>query len=401
MNSSLGTSAAFRERLKEVAKRMASYQEGIAIEQDEADRLTDAITRFEHTSAVEKPFLVGGVDGSGDYPNVQFADSFVYVATANAVAYRTSVVSGLTEVAHGIAPIREPIWLPAPSDEKDRLLDEAFGWLVGRSVLDVVSGSDYIALKSAQCRASFTAESLVADLIRPPAHDAANLAVQLRSTAELGCALRLLEMSEPPKYVIVDTTMSLPLLDNRRRSLFFEHVKRLCCVEARNRGIGFFSLSKSHGLPRIDLIESLARDKFGLGRPDEAEHWFLKMPHGLTLAEGRRIPPPGAVSYLVRFHRNVPVLRLDMDVEYWGRFIRSDDPTEELANECRMFQELDYCGHDQRCYGYPYPVKAGHDRASLTKDERTMVRRLVEDAAVAEGTSRALFQSASMMTGHE
>jgi hypothetical protein len=208
-------------------------------------------------------------------------------------------------------------------------------------------------------------------------------------------------LEEAPKYVFIDTTMSLPLLDNRRRSLFFEHVKRLCCVEARAKGIGFFALSKSHGLPRIDLIESLARDKFGLERPLEAEHWFLRMPHDLRLTDGRRIPPPGAVSYLVRFHRNVPVLRLDMDLEYWNQFVRADDPETRLANEKRIFQDLDYCGHDQRCYGYPYPIKAGHDRASLTKDERLMLRRMVEDMGAAAGIPRTMFENVSIMTGHE
>ena len=398
---SFGISIDFQEQLSEMASRMASYQASIAIEPDEEERLTDSIASFNHTTRLEKQFVVGGVDGSGDFPCLQFADSFVYVATANAVAYQTSLVSGLTELDHGIKPLKLPIWLPAPSAWKDRCLDEAFEKIVGHPVIDVIRNSDYISLKAAECQTSLTAESLLPDLIRPPAHDAANLGVQLRTTAELGCALRLIELENPPKYVFIDTTMSLPLLDNRRRSLFFEHVKRLCCVEARSKGVGLFALSKSHGLPRIDLIETIARNALSVEEGTEAEHWFLRIPNGLTLTDGRRIPPPGAVSYVVRFHRNVPVLRLDMDIFYWNAFVKSDDPVQQLENETQIFQDLDYSGHDVRCYGYPYPIKAGHDQASMTQAQRTMLRIQVEQALRrTKSVNPRLIEHGSFATGH-
>ena len=71
------------------------------------------------------------------------------------------------------------------------------------------------------------------------------------------------------------------------------------------------------------------------------------------------------------------------------------------ANEMRIFQDLDYASHDQRCYGYPYPIKAGHDRASLTEAERVALRKMIIAAAVSAGMKRSLFRSAAAATGHE
>ena len=166
------------------------------------------------------------------------------------------------------------------------------------------------------------------------------------------------------------------------------------------------ALSKSHGLPGIETLEALARERCGLEGRAMAEHWYLRIPtqaHDgwqMTLTGDRRIPPVGAVSYLVRFHKNVPVLRIDMDHAYWAAHIVGDDDEETQANERRLFEDLDYASHDQRCFGYPYPIKAAHDRASMTKAERVALRKQVIDAAVRAGMRRSLFRDASRATGH-
>jgi hypothetical protein len=121
----------------------------------------------------------------------------------------------------------------------------------------------------------------------------------------------------------------------------------------------------------------------------------------LSVLSGRRLPPPGAVTYLVRFFRNTPVMRLDMDIEYWKSFVHGNTEDETRTNERRIFEDLDYASHDQRCYGYPYPIKAGHDRASLTKAERVALRKMIIDAAVRQGVKRSAFRQPSIETGHE
>ena len=164
-------------------------------------------------------------------------------------------------------------------------------------------------------------------------------------------------------------------------------------------------LFQSHGLPGISLIEQLAREALELETPGPAEHWFLRLPTveidkwETSITDGRTLPPLGAVSYLVRFHRNTPVFRLDLDRVFWQEHLLgpTEDDTEQVKLPCLS---ASIASHDQRCYGYPYPVKAAHDRASLTKQERVVLRKQIIDAAVKMGMRRNLFRDASQATGH-
>jgi NurA-like 5'-3' nuclease len=90
-------------------------------------------------------------------------------------------------------------------------------------------------------------------------------------------------------------------------------------------------------------------------------------------------------------------MRLDLDQQYWQSAIATDDIEK---NEQELFASLDYVSHDQRAYGYPYPIKAAHDRASLTEHERTVLRQQLVESAVQAGISRNAFRDPSQMTGH-
>jgi hypothetical protein len=199
----------------------------------------------------------------------------------------------------------------------------------------------------------------------------------------------------------MDTTFSIPLAKTKEQSLFYEHLKRLCCVEARTRGVAFLTISKSHGLPAMDQIEALAAEVLGLRDGKTAEHWFLRLPipdqdpWTLSLTGDRQIPPVGATTYLFRLHRNTPVLRLDMDRRYWEANLKNNP-----AAEAALFGDLDYSSHDQRAFGYPYPIKACHDRARLSNAERDALKKQIIDAAVAQGMKRSLFRDVSSATGH-
>lgn len=94
-------------------------------------------------------------------------------------------------------------------------------------------------------------------------------------------------------------------------------------------------------------------------------------------------------------------MRLDMDIEYWQSQVQGQNDAETRQNEQSIFEHLDYASHDQRCFGYPYPIKAGHDRASMTQAERLALRKMIIDAAVVAGMKPQLFRSASKATGHE
>lgn len=398
--------AEVKNRLGQLAEQMRDWQESPAISERERSRILDSIQCFRHTTTAER-FTLAGVDGSGDYPSLTYADSFIYITVAQGAVYQLDPTTGLREVSPQFSPPPEFTWLPGDEGKCREEWERAFGRLVGLPIRAVVERSDYRSLKATASGRNTAVDRLCSELICPHASDSGNISIQLRTTAEMSLALKLIESEARPRFVLVDTTFSLPLVTRKDASLFYEHVKRLCCVEARQRGIGFLAVSKSHGLPAMELLEDLAREKAGLGRGTPAEHWYMRIPRKdqdgweLTQAKDRQLPPIGAVSYLVRFHRITPVLRLDMDAEFWRARVFREDGEETRANEAWIFEHLDYASHDQRAYGYPYPLKAGHDRASLTQAERTSFRRQIIDAAVAAGMKRSVFRDASMATGHK
>jgi len=389
-----------KKKIDSVAHDMKAWEIANAIPDDEANIIKGTIQHFGHTASVDS-FVVAGVDGSGDYPSFTYADSCVYIASAAGTAFRTSVVHGLEEIPLLPDPVIDIVWLPGDRNEASVRWDAAFEELTGLPVTDTIDQSDYRGLKRYLTGDKSSVSEIASALIRPAGSDTSNVAIQLRSTAELGAALRMITGDVRCRYVINDTTFSLPMVKTRRDSLFYEHVKRLCCVEARKREMTFAALSKSHGFRCMDLIEGYAREALGVPQDETAEHWFFRLPipgvdsWRFTPVEGRVVPPPGAVTYLFRLHRNTPVMRLDIDREWWEVRYRAD-PTAEM----QMFRDLDYCGHDQRAYGYPYPIKACHDRVRLSEDERRALKNMIMEAAIAKGLPAQIFRDVSMATGH-
>lgn len=403
MRFDLHLRAGIRKKLDSLAAEMKNWEATPRLTEDDEARLAARLHTFEHTLRRER-LSIAGVDGSGDFPSLSYSDSFVYVSVAQATTWDSDPLCGLRERGPSPDPVVEFTWLPEDEERRSGAFFAALAGLAGRPVEDVIARSDYRTLKGLESGTPTNEEELRSCLLVPHAADAGNIAIQLRSCAELGASLRSLSGESPPAYVLVDGTLSLPLVSRPTHSLFHEHLKRLCCVEAREKGVCFAALSKSHGLPSMDRVEDLATD-VSSSRP--AEHWYIRLPlpgvdnWSFPLSEDRRIPPPGAVTYLVRFHRTTPVLRLDVDRGWWLDRIHGSSAEATNVAERQLFEDLDYCCHDQRVYGYPYPLKAGHDRASLTKAEREVIKKQIVDAAVAAGMRRSLFRSASRATGHD
>jgi len=393
-----------REQFEAVTGKMKSWEVNERITANEADRIREAVNCFSHTTE-RQDLRIAGVDASGDFPLLNYADSFIYLAVAQATVYGADRLNGLKEVAPKPDTIFHLSWMPENAEVGEQQLELSFEQLAGLSLLEVIERSDYRQLKQLVAPRKQSVAQLLESLIRPLASDTGNLAIQLRSTAEFGTALRLLNGERDINYLLVDTTFSLPLLPSMN-SLFYEHLKRLCCVEARTAGIGFFALSKSHGLTAVEQLEALVKDVQGLTGAEPAEHWCLRIPEQkregweLSLAEGRRLPPIGAVSYLVRFHRTTPMLRLDIDSVYWEQFVRGASEAETRSRERKIFEDLDYGCHDMRVYGYPYPIHAAHMKASLTNSERAAFRKQVIAEAVKQGMRPILFRDPSKATGH-
>jgi hypothetical protein len=400
MSTSLQHRHEFNTKLTKLVGDMSAWEGKARIDDEESDLIREAIRPFGHTTTFSDPYLIGGVDGSGDYPCLSYSDSFVSIANASGTVYQTDSFHGLKELASVADPNLELVWLPEDRESACPFWIEALSNLAGAPVHAVIAESDYRDLKDSVSHHRHGIAELEENLILPAASDTSNVAIQLRSCAELGAAYRLIRHSAGCRYVLMDTTLSLPMVTRKQLSLFYEHLKRLCCVEARAKGTVFMTISKSHGLPCIDIIEQLAAQACGTG-DRAAEHWYLRLPvpsHDdwqLSLIESRTIPPVGAVTYLARFHRNTPVVRMDIDRAYWEERLK-DDPTAEE----RIFCELDYASHDQRAYGYPYPIKACHDRVRLSMNERAALKKQIIEAAVAQGMKRSLFRDVSTATGH-
>jgi hypothetical protein len=393
-----------KRQITDAAEAMKAWESDPTLRDAERGAIADRIRFFSHITKLES-LRIGGVDGSGDFPVLIYGDSAVYFAVAQGVIFENSAETGLKELPALSDPVVHVTWIPEDEAKRTEALLGAFSSLAGHDVKDVIAHSDYRKLRATYGGRSVSVDELFSGLILPHPTDAGNLGIQLRMSAEMGAALRLICSDQRPNYVLVDTTMSLPLV-TQSGSLFFEHLKRLCCVEATKRGVGFFAMSKSHGLPSIEQTEELVREKTTSLGQAVAEHWFIRLPipgideWSFPLPAGKRVPPYGAVSYLFRFHRNTPSMRLDVDINYWWQHLRGESDKATIANEARMFGDLDYASHDQRAFGYPYPIKACHDRTSMTKAERVALRKQIIDAAVAAGMKRTLFRDASIATGH-
>jgi type IV pilus assembly protein PilB len=91
---------------------------------------------------------------------------------------------------------------------------------------------------------------------------------------------------------------------------------------------------------------------------------------------------------------------ITMQLDGLVKALRGETDAHTVANESKMFGDLDYTSHDQRAFGYPYPIKACHDRTSMKMAERVALRKQIVDAAVGAGMKRGLFKDVSIATGH-
>lgn len=377
-------------------------------DKDDVALFADRVVPFEHCSIPDRPFLIGGADGSGDYPCVKYGDSFVYLTVAMSRLYEAMPSGVLHEHEIRNHEVVDFLWLPESQDTCKKRFKEGFSRMLGASLETICDKSDYYQLKKEHGKAPADAADMLdtGTLILPPAHESDNIGIQLLTVAEAGSLLKLMKSGElkshedMPVYLMEDTTLALPMV-KAKSVLFFEIAKRYACVVAREKGITYMTVSKSHNMPHMDLIEDLIREKCPTG-----EHWFIRIPAAILgettpqfLSE-RTIPPIGAVSYLFKLHKTTQPMRLDMDYNYWFAHIRNDDKDQQLRNEIQLFRDLDFASHDQRCYGYPYPIKACHDLVSMTDDERIAMRKQVIDAALRAGLKRKNFVDPSIQTGH-
>ncbi len=394
------------DKIKDVVSDIHDWNDDDSEAVRDLDELKAYVQVFDHCAIPDRPFLIGGADGSGDFPCVRYGDSVVYLVTATARYYKAAGFGGLTEQNATGGDIVDFLWLPEDKVKAKYQFRQFFSGLIGEPLETICQESDYYQLTKAHGGGVPSPVDLIDTLILPPSHEANNIGIQLLSTAEAGSLIRLMRsldaanVEKEPIYILEDTTLALPMVTSKS-TLFFEIAKRYACKIARDKGIAYLTISKSHNMPHMDLIEDMVKEF----APD-GEHWFIRIPGKQTgeqkpaLLGTRSIPPVGAVTYLFKFHKTTQPMRLDMDLEYWYSHIWSEDQDEMRAREKQLFRDLDFASHDQRCYGYPYPIKACHDMASLTNEERVALRKQIINEAVKAGVKRKNFVDPSIQTGH-
>lgn len=392
--------AFIKAQIQQVAETMKQYEELPAFSDEERKLLFDRIQFFEH-STKQEDLLVGAAKGGGDFPSVIYGNSYVYVTVANTILFRTDRISGLAEIKSAVEPQVKVSLLHSAGERTDFQLDEVFADLCGMPIEEVIENSDYRNLKASDKNKDPGTDFLYQSLIRPPESDSGNLSIQLKSTAEYGAAINLIRRTEKCDYLLMDGTLSLPFVGRPDASLFYEYLKRLCCVEAHKKQIGLIFLSRNHGIVETKLLENLAREKSSAPLDAPVEHCYFRFPvpkvdeWTSSLTEKYRIPPAGAVTYLVWLHKNFPPFRLDIDRAFWLDFIYENTDAETEENEQKLFEVLDYLSHEQRSFGFPYPLKAVQSRVTMSRGERAGLRKQIIDECVKNGMKRALFREAA------
>lgn len=353
--------------------------------EEELQALCEGIRPYGHCRNLLEDFGVGGVDGSGEFPILQQDDVFVHFVVAAGTHYRTE-----TDRQHKLAsqPLAGNVFktFVVLRDEKRPLIESYQGFLeelVGLSLTDLAGGSDYCAVFSQFGKDLGAGDVTWENLALAKASQISTHAYQIRSLAELGMAVRLLEAR--PRYLLIDTSLVYFLLGET--PYLPELLKRYLVCRANRQGTGVVALSKSHNIPNGDLIGRWARERFG-----HKDHWYLRLPSEslgeppLPFLREKEVPPKLGVSYLFKFHGTSFPMRVDVDAAWWKARI-DHDPQAEV----RFFQDLDFTCHDVRSFGYPYPLQAAHRTASLTKQEKKAIRDILLRNAESEGLLRGAF----------
>ncbi len=351
----------------------------------ELEKLWDGIRPYAHTTRLGADFTISAVDGSGEFPLFQQDDIFMHFVTASGATFRTASARQhkLSSVHPASQAFKSFVVLSDDDDATRAGYQNYLQTLVGMDLAQLVKGSDYCEVYSKFGASIKPAQVTWGNLAFSKASQIATHAYLLRSMAELGVAIRMLE--HKPRYLLLDTSLVYFLLGEA--CYLPELLKRYLITQANQQETGVVALCKSHNIPNGDLIGRHARDEKGL-----KDHWYLRLP-SKALGEpipkfltGKEIPPKLSVSYLFKFEATTFPMRIDVDAEWWKTNIDGDTEREQ-----GFFGGLDFTCHEVRSYGYPYPMHAAHRSASLTKQERKALHGILLQDAQREGLMRGGF----------
>jgi len=349
------------------------------------DLLCQRIKGYPHSKQLKEDFVISAVDGSGENPILQQDDVFVYLSVAAGKTYQTETQrqNKLATITSHNDNFRDFIVIRDDTKSLRENYASFLERLVGKTVTELVQESDYCKVFSRFGKRMTPRELTWDSFAMARASQVGTHAYQIRSLAELGMAVRMLESK--PRYLLLDTSLVYFLLGET--PYLPELLKRYLICKANDKGTGVLALSKSHNIPNGDLIGRRAKEDLGF-----KDHWFLRLPSEelgetpLTFLKEKEVPPKLCISYLFKFHSTSFPMRIDIDADWWQKHINGD-----IEAERHLFADLDYSCHDVRGYGYPYPLHAAHRTASLTKQERKSIRDILLQHAKDEGILRGAF----------
>jgi len=145
MSQALPIRADVEKRLAKIVEQMVEHEAVPQISEEEKTHIKSGIKSFDHKNSIDS-LVIAGVDGTGDFPSLSYADSFVYLSMASGTCYKADKVDGLKEV-EAIDAILELTWLTNDPAQFGPAYDESFSNLASEDVKDVIAKSDYSLIK--------------------------------------------------------------------------------------------------------------------------------------------------------------------------------------------------------------------------------------------------------------
>ena len=182
-----------KDKIAEIVNDIQTWNAEDSTIAQEIEKLSTFVCGFDHCATPDSLFMIMGADGSGDFPCVTYGDSFVYLVTAVCRLYKAASDGRLIETDIHEHSLVDFAWLPEDKKQSDKQLDLCFEKIVGHPLLEICQISDYLQLAKANGGKSSSSTELLDSLIRPEAHDAHNLEIQIRTVAELAVLARTIE----------------------------------------------------------------------------------------------------------------------------------------------------------------------------------------------------------------
>lgn len=399
--------------------------------QFDLDRMKRLLVTFDPLPTVcdKDGFNVAAIDGSGADTLLSLNDIAIHLVTASFAADRVKFREGTTKQLKLDLPVctspegilRLILVRPDKEDEMweefaDFILanyGEDFKEVIRRVIYDLISikykkvlktnsvppvASDQDIINLAK-QAHFKLLSEHFDkytkwLLTVGANQSRGWYDQFRETLEYSLANALLNSDTHFKYLFLDGSMNMFMRpDQDQPRLAPNYLLRDLAIKSLRKGTCLAAVSKTTSFPfAYRIAQDIENDLGG------EKKWFLRIPTRiqgstpLKILENRpHIPPRYGVSYLFHFSSEVPLLRIDFDINWWNKHIKSATVQDTINKEIELFQEIDWLSREVRYFGYFFDLAFAHNETIVRFPERDQIAEMLIDYFVEQGEDYRMF----------